>query len=219
MAQLTPEESKALWKELDAEVARRIKARRNEYIKERDKKVLSGERTITYMPMPRIEGHPEWGPIEDTPDFIEYNTKRDAKNRKVRREKARAQTLRCMAEKHHIHRLIENLDTSKKKYSKKLAKFEMRLAHLNKIIECNCTLFGFSIKERPPKKKTIIEKALSYLSEKAKRIKKSVTKFCKKHRDTIESAAVITIPVIVAGLMKHFFGVPVDPGIPNFTGV
>lgn len=193
----------------------------NEFIKraQRDELVRQKRKQQLEEPMPKIKGRPEWGPIEITADEIERRKKEEATQKKFERMKAKANILRWFSMKRHIRRQIENLNPNKKKYLKKRAKLEVQIIDLDELIQCTCMLHDLKVVEPVVKKSDMIEHALKYLEKKAKSVKKTVKRFCKRNSDTIESIAIVTIPIIIAGIVKRIIGVPLDSGLPIPEGV
>lgn len=207
----TPEESRCFFDWATEQVMGRREE--NEFIKraQRDEMVRQKRKQLIEESMPKIEGRPEWGPIKITADEVEKRKREEAKQKLVEREKAKASVLRCISQKRKIKRKIAKLNPNKKNYAKKRAELEALIIDLDEAIKCTCALYGLKVVEKPKPRKHPIEQAMAYLAKKAKAIKKSVKKFCKRNSDTIEAIAVVAIPVIIAGVIRSFFGVPIDP--------
>jgi hypothetical protein len=207
----TPEESRCFFDWATEQVMGRREE--NEFIKraQRDELVRQKRKQLIEESMPKIEGRPEWGPITITADELEKRKKEEVIQKRIEREKAKANILRCISMKRKILRKIAKLNPNKKNYSKKHAELHSNIIDLDEAIRCTCVLHRLKVVEKPKPRNHPIEKAMAYLAKKAKAIKKSVKKFCKRNSDTIEAIAVVAIPVIIAGVIRSFFGVPIDP--------
>ena len=211
LGQMPPEEREAFWAEVDAQIQEAIELRKQHFRDERDREIFSGKKKhVNYEPMPRIEGHPEWGPIIDDPEDRARRRRERQRSNEIRKQKARANIIRWITVKRHLRTKIAELDPSKKKYSKKRAEYELEIVKLDEMIQCTCMLYGFKIRKVPAKNPSQVERALKYIETKVSKAAKSIKKFCKKHSDTIEAAVIISVPIIVGAFVKRFLGVSLD---------
>lgn len=214
----TPEESRCFFDWATEQVMGRREE--NEFIKraQRDELVRQKRKQLIEESMPKIEGRPEWGPIKITADELEKRKKEEVIQKRIEREKAKANILRCISMKRKILRKIAKLNPSKKNYSKKRAELHSNIIDLDEAIRCTCVLHRLKVVEKPEPQPSLIARAKEYLTKKTKAIKKSVKKFCKRNAEIIESIAVITIPIIIAGIVRRVVGVSVNDGLPTHEG-